>query len=144
MSVTIESARPEDLLAIRSLLERGKLPTAGIEQHLGAAVVAREGSRLVGCAAIELYAPAALLRSVAVDPAVRGQGIGIRLTEAALELARARGVQTAYLLTETASAFFPRFGFQSIPRAQVDPAIRRSVEFTGACPDTAQAMKAEL
>ena len=144
MSMTIEPAQSGDLPAILSLLERGGLPAAGLDQHLEAAVVAREGTRVLGCAAIELYGQAGLLRSVAVDPAARGLGLGIRLTEAALALARGRGVRTVYLLTETAAQFFPRFGFRPIPREQVAPAVRRSVEFTEACAVTAQAMVAEL
>jgi amino-acid N-acetyltransferase len=144
MAVAIEPARPADLPAIVSLLERGHLPRADIERHVDAAVVAREGARIVGCAAVELYDDAGLLRSVAVDPSSRGQGLGIRLTDAALALARDRGARTMYLLTETAAEFFPRFGFRAIPRNEVAAAVRQSVEFTGACPDTAQAMMAEL
>lgn len=106
--------------------------------------MAREGARVTGCAAVERYGTAGLLRSVAVDQERRGAGLGIRLTTAALELARARGVRTLYLLTETAAGFFPRFGFQPIARADVAPAVRASVEFTSACPDTALAMVKEL
>jgi amino-acid N-acetyltransferase len=144
MSQTIEAARSGDLPAILSLLERGGLPAAGLDQHLEAAVVAREGTRVLGCAAVEQYGDAGLLRSVAVDPSSRGLGLGIRLTEAALTLARSRGVRTVYLLTETAARFFPRFGFRPISREEVAPAVRRSVEFTEVCAVTAQAMVAEL
>lgn len=144
MTVAIGPASAADLPAIVSLLERGHLPLAGIERHVEAALVAREGARIVGCAAVELYDDAGLLRSVAVDHSSRGQGLGIRLTEAALALARDRGAQTMYLLTETAAEFFPRFGFRVIPRDQVATAVRQSVEFTGACSDAAQAMMTEL
>jgi len=53
MSQTIEPARSGDLPAILSLLERGGLPAAGLDQHLEAAVVAREGTRVLGCAAVD-------------------------------------------------------------------------------------------
>jgi amino-acid N-acetyltransferase len=144
MPVTLEPARPDDLAAIRALLERSHLPVAEIERHLTGAMVARDDRTVIGCAAIEQYDRAALLRSVAVDDGFRGQGLGVRLTDAALTAARARGVDTVYLLTETAADFFPRFGFRRIPRDQVNPAVRRSVEFTTACPEGAQAMMAEL
>lgn len=143
-SLRIEPARESDLPAIVALLERGRLTRADIERHVNAAVVARDGARIVGCAAVELYDGAGLLRSVAVDPDRRGEGLGVRLTDAALALARTHGVHTVYLLTETAAAFFPRFGFRAIARDQVSPAVRQSIEFTSACPDTAQAMMAEL
>ena len=142
--VLIEPAHADDLPAIVSLLERGRLPRAGIEHHVDTAVVARDGARVVGCAAVELYDTAGLLRSVAVDPDARGQGLGLRLTDAALALARARGARTVYLLTETAAEFFPRFGFRPIPRDLVAPAVRQSIEFTSACPAAAEAMMADL
>ena len=144
MLVRIEPARSDDLAAIESLLERSQLPRAEIERHLGAAVVARDGTRIVACAAVEVYGPSGLLRSVAVDPDRRGQGLGIRVTDAALALARRRGVRYAYLLPETATEFFPRFGFRTIPRSEVAPAVLQTVEFTRACPASALVMVKEL
>ena len=94
----------------------------------------------MGSAAIELYGSAALLRSVAVARDLRGTGLGRRLTEAALDLSRDLGVEEAYLLTETADLFFPRFGFRPIPRAEVPGSVQRSVEFTSVCPESARAM----
>lgn len=144
MTVHIEAARREDLAAMLALLDQHRLPHAAIDQHLADAVVARDGTQVVGCAAVERYGAAGLLRSVAVDGPRRGTGLGGRLTEAALAHARAQGVRTVYLLTETAAGFFPRFGFRPIGRDAVDPAVRASVEFTSACPDTALAMVKEL
>lgn len=86
----------------------------------------------------------ALLRSVAVDATRRGEGFGHQLTQAALDLARARGLSQVYLLTTTAADFFPRFGFRVVARSEVDPAVRQSVEFTTACPASAVAMRADL
>lgn len=144
MDVRIEAARPDDLAAMLALLDQHRLPHAAIERHLADAVVARAGTRVVGCAAVERYGASGLLRSVAVDGPRRGTGLGGRLTDAALAHARAQGVRTVYLLTETAAEFFPRFGFRPIARDTVDPAVRASVEFTSACPDTALVMVKEL
>ena len=66
------------------------LPVDGLLDHLDPAIVARADGRVVGCAALEVYPDGALLRSVAVDAAARGQGIGTLVTTAALDLARAR------------------------------------------------------
>ncbi len=71
---------------------------------------------------------------------LRGQGLGKRLTQAALALARQHAVLQVYLLTETAQQFFPRFGFRPIARTEVSPALHQSIELTTACPVTAQAM----
>ncbi len=140
MLPTISPAQPPDLPAIFDLLERSKLPRAGLEQHVATTLVAREGARIVGSAGLELYGTAALLRSVAVTAERHGQGLGQALTVAALELARQRGVTTVYLLTETAGQFFPRFGFRPVSRAEVDPAVLRSTEFATACPASALVM----
>ena len=144
MNVDITPATAGDLGRVLELLEHNHLPRAEIEQHLDTMLVAREGSRIVGCGAVELYGTAGLVRSIAVDLPHRGLGLGIQLTEAVLALARSHGLKTVYLLTETAQGFFPRFGFRSIRREEVDPAVKRSVEFTKACPESAHVMRAEL
>jgi amino-acid N-acetyltransferase len=140
MPVAIRPATPGDLPAIRHLLGRNKLPVDGLDGCLETTVTAVDGPDLVGCAALELYPGAALLRSVAVAAERRSQGLGQQLTRAALDLARARDVKTVYLLTETAGAFFPKFGFTRITRADVEPAVKQSVEFTKACPASALVM----
>jgi amino-acid N-acetyltransferase len=91
-----------------------------------------------------MYRDGALLRSVAVDASVRGSGLGLRLTDAALAMARERGAPAVYLLTTTAERFFPRFGFSRVPREHVPATIRESVEFTSACPASAVVMMRPL
>lgn len=144
-AVTIRPARPAELPHVLALLDRVRLPRDGLPAHEdGVLVAATERGEIVGCAALECYPDGGLLRSVAVAPGRRGAGLGQRLTAAALDLARARGVRTVYLLTETAGDFFPRFGFRRVTRDAVAPGVRRSVEFTSACPASAQAMALEL
>lgn len=144
MTVSIERANVDDLSAILELLARTDLPQEGLSDHLATTLVARADQTVIGSAALEPYGPAALLRSVAVDQAFRGQGLGQRLTQAALALAQQQGITHVYLLTETAAEFFPRFGFRPIARAQVPPAVQRSVEFTSVCPVSALAMELHL
>ncbi|QIN80341.1 GNAT family N-acetyltransferase [Rubrobacter marinus] len=138
MSTRVGPARGEDLTEILALLEGSGLPREGLEGH--PALVAREGERVVGSAALELYGSSALLRSVAVADGRRGEGLGGRLTREALALARERGARRAYLLTQTADGFFPRFGFRPVPRPEVPEEVRDSVEFVSACPGSARAM----
>jgi len=141
---TIAAAASADLPALLALLTQNALPTAGLVDHLDTTLVARDAGRVVGSAALELYGTAALLRSVAVAPELRGQGLGQELTRHALALARRHEIKSVYLLTETAGGFFARFGFRTIPRDAVDPAVQRSVEFTSACPTSALVMRLEL
>lgn len=140
----IRAATARDLPEVITLLAKDKLPLAGLKEHVGTMLVARRSARVVGCAAVEIYGTSGLLRSVAVDEERRGEGLGHQLTQAALDLARSRGVTSVYLLTTTAESFFPRFGFREVAREDVDPAVRASVEFTTACPAGAMAMRADL
>ena len=144
MPPVIAPAARADLPAILELLDQSKLPRAGLDEHVTTTLVAKEGKRLVGTAALELYGDCALLRSVAVVADRRGQGLGLTLTAAALDLARRRGVHTVYLMTETAGEFFPRFGFRPISRTEVAEAVLRSTEFTTACPQSALVMARAL
>jgi amino-acid N-acetyltransferase len=87
MRVNIASATGDDGPMILQLLSKSGLPVDGLLDHLNTALVARDGGRIVGCAALEVYADGALLRSVAVDAAAVGLGIGTQLTTSALNLA---------------------------------------------------------
>ncbi|RMH79050.1 MAG: GNAT family N-acetyltransferase [Calditrichaeota bacterium] len=133
-------ATEEDLPSILALLRRCHLPPDDLERHIRTTIVARHESRVVGCAALEMYPPWALLRSVAVEETFRGQGLGVRLTQEALHLAQQQGITGVYLLTETAESFFARLGFQPVSREEVPPAVKASVEFTHVCPVSARVM----
>src|SRR5205823_15051900 len=108
------------------------------------AVVARQNGRIVGSAALEIYGDGALLRSVAVAPALRHLGLGRKLTEAALRLAQQLDMPAIYLLTTTAERYFQKFGFERITREEVPAGVRTSVEFTTACPASAVVMNKRL
>ena len=140
----IELAQAQDLPAVLELLRHSQLPTDDLERHLPTMLVARHDGRIVGSAALEVYGSGALLRSVAVNATRRGEGVGHRLTEAALDLARHHKVRTVYLLTTTAGDFFPRFGFRPIDRTAVAAGVQTSAEFTSACPSSALAMARDI
>jgi amino-acid N-acetyltransferase len=139
--ISITPAMADDAMAITTLLTASALPLDGALACLDSAVVARADGRIVGCAALELYGPDALLRSVAVDGALQRRGVGRGLVAAALDLARDRGAATVYLLTTTAETFFHHLGFERLAREAVPAAVRGSVEFTSACPATAAVMR---
>lgn len=142
--ISVEPATPADFVAVLTLLEQNGLPKDGLSNHFEAALVGRTGQDVVGCVALEIYGRVGLLRSLVVAEAWRGQNLGRRLTEMALNLARQRGLAELYLLTETASEFFPRFGFTPVSRAEVPPTVQQSVEFTTACPASALVMRLRL
>ncbi len=138
----IRAAGAEDWEAVAGLLRSAGLPLDGARE--ATLFVAAVDGAIAGCAGIERYGAAALLRSVAVRPGAGGQGMAATLVVTALEEAAAGGARDGYLLTTTAARFFPRFGFAPVARAALPAALRASAELAGACPDTAVAMAARL
>jgi amino-acid N-acetyltransferase len=141
---TLRPARSDELSAIETVLRDAGLPVAGVAAHLDGFVVAEHEGAVVGCAGLERYGDAALLRSVAVTPEMRGTGLGQRLTSACIDTARANGIVSLALLTETAEEFFPKFGFVLVDRSELPDALQASEELRGACPASAKALLLHL
>jgi amino-acid N-acetyltransferase len=137
-------AEAADWPAVHDLLAEAGLPLDGAAEAFTTGVVVSDGDRLVGCAAIEPYDGAALLRSVAVAPDRRGTGVGTDLVRAVEDLARDDGATSLILLTETAESWFRRLGYTSIDRSMVPADVARSVEFVTACSTSAVAMRRTL
>jgi amino-acid N-acetyltransferase len=137
------TASQTDLAEVLNLLEQSHLPKTGVAEHIQNFILALEGNKLIGCAGLEIYGDAGLLRSVAIAPAYQKQGLGSRLTQSILDLAEHHGLSSVSLLTETAKDYFPRFGFAEVARAALPESLKDSAEFKGACSDSATAMLLE-
>lgn len=131
--IAIDPAMPGDVAAIGRLLRAAELPDGDFAPHVAHFVVARVGDRVIGAVGAEVCAPAALLRSLVVAPEFRGAGIGDRLIRALEDAAVGWGVDTWWLLTTTAQAFFAARGFQVVARASAPEAIQRTGQFSGGC-----------
>src|SRR5688500_4868530 len=140
----LRPASSKDLPGVEKLLTDSKLPLDGVKEALNDFVVAEAGGDLVGVAGLEICCDDALLRSVAVRPEWRSKGVGRALVTRAIADAEARGIRALYLLTTTAEAYFPSFGFTKIERAAVPEAVRETAEFTTACPASATVMTRPL
>jgi amino-acid N-acetyltransferase len=134
----VRDARTSDAPAIAALVRDAGLPVEGIESTRF--MVAEHDGQIVGCAGLEVHGDAALLRSVAVDASWRGRRVGDALVRAVLDSAVRLELDRVVLLTTTAPAWFPRFGFELTTRATIPRALLESAEFKGACPDTATVM----
>jgi amino-acid N-acetyltransferase len=94
--------------------------------------VAELDGTVVGCGALHvLWEDLAEVRTVAVDPALRGRGIGHALVDQLVKQARNLGLARVFVLTfET--AFFARHGFVAIEGAPVSHEVyeqmRRSID----------------
>jgi N-acetylglutamate synthase-like GNAT family acetyltransferase/mannose-6-phosphate isomerase-like protein (cupin superfamily) len=140
----IRTSTPADDPRLRAFLEAVRLPATDVETGPQEYLLAEEDGRLVGSIGLEQVGNDALVRSLAVAPELRGQGLAARLDEAAVELARARGVKTLYLLTTTAEAYAARRGYERIPRTEVPEAVLALPQFRALCPATAVCMRRRL
>ena len=137
-------ATPHDLPHLHALLTRLGLPTAGLEQHLPHTLVTERPGHTLALASLEVHGTIGLLRSVAVHPDAQGTGLARQLVQQLIGMARTQHLTDLYLLTTTAEAYFPRFGFQTRPRAEAPAALHASREFQDACPATATLMYRHL
>lgn len=140
----VARATPADVPAVEALLSAAGLPLDGARDALALGVVGREGVRVVAAAAVERYGRAGLLRSVVVESAARGAGLGHAIVRAAEDAARAAGIGELYLLTETAIDWFPRLGYEVVPRSEAAAVVGESIEFTTVCRDTGVPMRKRL
>jgi N-acetylglutamate synthase-like GNAT family acetyltransferase len=140
---TLRPATPADEPAVAALLTASALPLDGVHEAISSFVVAEDAGSIVGVAGVEACGTTgehALLRSVAVAPAWRNRRLGRALVTRVIAEAEARGAKALYLLTTTADAYFPSFGFTPTTRDQVPEDVRATAEFKGACPASARVM----
>ena len=132
MQVEVRRARTSDVKAIRQLVDTytgdrrllGKATVTLYESVQEFWVAARpDDGEVVGCGALHvMWEDLAEIRTVAVDPACRGQKIGHRIVTELLGVAREVGVARVFCLTfET--RFFGSFGFTEIDGAPVPHSV---------------------
>ncbi len=118
-----------------SLLANCGLPVADISLKKPPVFFGVRSERgLLAVIGIELFGEVALLRSLAVVPTARGQRLGHDLVAFAERVAAERGVETLFLLTETAAQFFIKLGYRPTDRSDAPPAVRSTAQFASLCP----------
>lgn len=138
---TIRAAQLSELRAIEQLLKAAQLRSDNIGPYLADFFVAETAGNIIGAVGMECHGPYAMLRSLVVQRAQRGHGVGGALTSRLLEAAEARQLRAVYLLATTAVTFFPRFGFVDIPREQVPEEVQHSRDFLDTSPASAVVMR---
>jgi len=128
-------ARVSDAEAIYRLIahyaEQGLLlprPEEEIRHNIGHFLILHEDGDLLGCVALESYgADLAEIRSLAVNPEIRGRRVGARLLEYALQEARRRRIARVFAVTR-APEFFLRQGLENIRRQSITEKIERDCQ----------------
>ncbi len=83
----------------------------GIRNSIDDWLVAEESGAIIGCAAVYEMGPTlSEIRSLAVAPGYRRNGVGAKIVEALIEEARARAIPMVFALTRAVS-FFEKLGF---------------------------------
>ena len=132
MTVQVRPARTCDVAAIRRLVDayaqRGILlgkATVTLYEDVQEFLVAvdDDGGDIVGCGALHvMWEDLAEVRTLAVDPRARGEGVGHAILARLLERARDLGVRRVFCLTFEVD-FFSRHGFRVIDGLPVEPSV---------------------
>ncbi|MCX4235893.1 amino-acid N-acetyltransferase [Streptomyces sp. NPDC020707] len=130
-ALTVRRARTSDVPAVRGLLDsyvRGRIlldkATVTLYEDIQEFWVAERGtgrsSEVVGCGALHvMWEDLAEVRTLAVNPVMKGAGVGHQLLGKLLETARWLGVRRVFCLTFEVD-FFAKHGFVEIGETPVD------------------------
>ena len=124
--MNVHSAKISDAKAINALInsyaERDRMlfrSLADIYENLQTFIVAELDNKIVGCCALEvIWADLAEIKSLAIDEAYKGKGIGRELVAAAVEQAAKLGVPRVFALT-LEPAFFEKSGFAIVEKEEL-------------------------
>ncbi|MFW5748515.1 MAG: GNAT family N-acetyltransferase [Chloroflexota bacterium] len=117
-AITIRNATSADIDTVAAFIapfveSRKLLPRTidELEVLINTLFIAEYEGRIVGCAALEVYSSKlAELRSLAVSQDVQGMGVGKKLVQACIDLARAQNVLEVMAITSSED-FFKACGF---------------------------------
>jgi len=126
-SVIVRPARTADVSAIREIVraytDDGRLMAKAqvtLYESVQEFVVAESEGRIVGCGALHvMWEDLAEVRTLAVEPSLKGHGVGSAILTTLLERAKAVGVTRVFCLTFETD-FFTRHGFVEIDGTPVE------------------------
>ncbi|RDG39540.1 amino-acid N-acetyltransferase [Streptomyces corynorhini] len=135
-ALTVRRARTRDVPAVRRLVDPyvsegillDKAPVTLYEDIQEFWVAERDDdATVIGCGALHvMWEDLAEVRTLAVDPAVKGAGVGHLLLDKLLETARWLGVRRVFCLTFEVE-FFTKRGFVEIGETPVDGDVYREL-----------------
>ena len=139
--IEIRPAQASDLTVAMAWLSGEGLPTGDLTaDHMDAFSVATQAGEPVGMIGYEKFGNVGLLRSLVVNEAGRGAGLGARLVTELELRARSEHIDELWLLTIDADPFFAQHGYVVAERDDAPNAIRNTAEFSTLCPGDAVLM----
>jgi len=134
-------ATQADSKIIRELLEDNGLPSDDYEDHIESFIVVKEGGKVIGIGGLEKCGAATgLVRSIVVVPGHRGKGVANEIYMLIEDKAHNLGIKTLYLLTESATEYFKKLGFEIVERIEVPESVKKTKQFRDLCPVSAAVM----
>ncbi len=138
---TVRTAMIDDLKDVERVLLENDLQVEGLEEQWGESYCVTEyQGKIIGVSGVEIYGGFGLLRSVAVIPTWKGKGVGEAMVKNRVVWAKLKGLSNIFLLTIDAEVYFARFGFTPVDRKSIPAEIKKSLEFSTLCPESAVAM----
>jgi len=145
--MNVRRAAPDDAQYISDLVNLGvregqllPRPIESIRASIDDWVIVEDEGRIVGCGSLLDMSPVlGEVRSLAVAPEYRKNGVGAKIVTALIDQARARRVSTVFALTR-AVTFFERLGFEVAAKEDFPEKVWRdclSCPVRFACDETA-------
>lgn len=117
---TIDQAEDKDIPEIAGILHQVDLLAYDLLAPQTRYWVIRDDNRhIIATAGLEFGSKAALLRSVAVLPGARSQGLAHTLADHAFREAASSGYNEVYLFSVHAGGYWQRLGFEEVPVAEM-------------------------
>jgi N-acetylglutamate synthase-like GNAT family acetyltransferase len=100
---------------LNQLLEEASLPSGHIEEFIENFLVIENEGAVAGGGGFERYDSSAVLRSVVVEAALRGRGLGRWIAAALMQQARTVSVTDFCLFAIDSHEFWRKLGFKDVP-----------------------------
>jgi amino-acid N-acetyltransferase len=142
LPMNIEPLSSHEVLTVLSGCD---LPVADISISSSAQFFGyRVADTVVAVIGLELLQSVGLLRSLAVIPTYRMQGLAHELVNYAESFAASHGIESLFLLTTTVEDFFIKLGYRPTPRQNAPEAIQGTAQFSSLCPSSSSFLSKHL
>ena len=144
MNINIMPATQNDIPSITTLLLGANLPPDDLKRWIDKFLVLSIGGKTVGCIGLEDWDNVGLLRSFVISEEYRSKGLGMKLYNKLITIAKEMNLSPIVLLAKGASDFFEKNGFKFINRKEAPESVKNSIQFKLEKCEVYKVMKLEL
>lgn len=129
MNINIIPATGKDIPFITKILLDAGLPPDELETWIDNFLLLSVEGKTIGCIGLETWGKVGLLRSFVISEDYRSKGLGIKLYNRLIALAKEKKLSSILLLAKGASIFFEKNGFKFIDRNDAPESVKKSIQF---------------